>query len=299
MTSDEPQHGPNPHSPSRQVWRALAILLLAIVVTAKSRAAGADQPALVIDDGGQQRRFTTAELLARPDSAEVTVKGDIYHGAVRYRAVPLLKLFGVTPSRKFDTVETRSTDGFVGQLPLALVDRGAHGGAVAWIAADDPAHPWPVLPTTTETAGPFYLIWQNPERSGVTREQWPYQLVGLTLVESPVHRWPQLAVPSNLPAGSLARHGQQVFLTQCLTCHMLNGGGAAGVGPDLGRPMNATRYLTDSGLRAIIRDPKAVRTWPEQHMAGFDKAVLSDTDLDALVAYLHAMAGNIGTDKVR
>jgi mono/diheme cytochrome c family protein len=299
MTLEATQCDPDPRSLLGQVWRAVVILLLAAAALARPHAADADPPVLVIDNGGQQHRFTAAELLARPDSADVTVKGDIYHGGVRYRAVPLLKLFGVTTGHTFDTVETRSTDGFVGQLPLALVDRGAHGGAVAWIAAEDPAHPWPPMPTSTDTAGPFYLIWQYSERSGVTREQWPYQLVGLTLVESPVHRWPQLAVPSNLPSHSLARHGQQVFLTQCLTCHRLNGGGAADVGPDLGRPMNATRYLTDSGLRAIIRNPRAVRTWPEQHMAGFDKAVMSDADLDALVAYLHVMAGNVGAAKVR
>jgi mono/diheme cytochrome c family protein len=165
---------------------------------------------------------------------------------------------------------------------------------VAWIAAEDPAHPWPKLPGKTVSAGPFYLIWQNPDRSGVTREQWPYMLVGLTLAESPVHRWPQLAVPADLPAGSPARRGEIVFQTQCLTCHQLNGGGAGTMGPDLGRPMNPTQYLTDAGLRGIIRDPHAVRTWPEQKMAGFDKATLPDDDLDALIAYLHAKAGDRG-----
>ena len=38
------------------------------------------------------------------------------------------------------------------------------------------------------------------------------------------------------------------------------------------------------------RDPRAVRTWPEQHMLGFSRKVLPDTDLDALIAYLRAMA---------
>jgi hypothetical protein len=54
--------------------------------------------------------------------------------------------------------------------------------------------------------------------------------------------------------------------------------------------MFPTQYLTDAGLRAIIRDPRAVRTWPAQQMIGFSKRNLSDPDLDALVAYLHTMA---------
>lgn len=76
---------------------------------------------------------------------------------------------------------------------------------------------------------------------------------------------------------------------QCLPCHRLNGGGASDTGPDLGRPMNPTQYLTDLGLRAIVRNPKGVRTWPGQQMIGFSTQILSDADLDALVTYLRTM----------
>jgi mono/diheme cytochrome c family protein len=97
-------------------------------------------------------------------------------------------------------------------------------------------------------------------------------------------------VPAAIAADDPARRGQAVFIVQCLPCHRLNGGGESNTGPDLGRPMNPTQYLTDAGLRAIVRNPKAVRTWPEQQMIGFGKALISDGDLDALVAYLHAVA---------
>ena len=68
------------------------------------------------------------------------------------------------------------------------------------------------------------------------------------------------------------------------------GGGASDTGPDLGRPVNPTQYLTEAGLRAVIRNPRAVRTWPNQQMIGFDQRALPDVGLDALVAYLRAMA---------
>jgi mono/diheme cytochrome c family protein len=199
-------------------------------------------------------------------------------------------LLGDLETDHFDTIEARATDGFVSQIPLALIARGARDGAVAWIAAEDPAQPWPPLPHKTVSAGPFYLIWEHPERSGVTTEQWPYQLASLTFVDSPLHRWPQLALPATLPPDALAQRGQTVFLTQCLPCHRLNGGGGGEVGPDLGRPMSPTQYLTDSGLHAIIRNTRAVRTWPGQQMEVFSKAALPDADLHAVVTSLHAMA---------
>ena len=62
------------------------------------------------------------------------------------------------------------------------------------------------------------------------------------------------------------------------------------MGPDLGQPMNVTQYLSEAGLRAIIRNPRAVRTWPSQQMVGFDQEALPEADLDAVVAYLQAVA---------
>jgi mono/diheme cytochrome c family protein len=183
---------------------------------------------------------------------------------------------------------------------MALVARGANGGAVAWLAVEDPAQPWPRLAAHgtgngtgngTASAGPFYLIWEHPERSGVMREQWPYQVVRLSLVESSDHRWPQLAVPPNA-SNDMTKRGHDVFLAQCSPCHRLGGGGAGEVGPDLATPMSPTQYLTEAGLRALIRDPRAVRTWPGQRMVGFSKSDLPDSDLDALIAYLRAKADN-------
>jgi mono/diheme cytochrome c family protein len=266
----------------------LMVLALSLPSLGRSQPAGTDS--LVITGDAGDRQFTTAALLARPDSAVVNVHGDVYHGTVPYRAVPLLSLLGKGANHPLDTIEIQSSDGFISQIPLSLVTQGANGGAVAWVAVEDPAHPWPPLPGKSASAGAFYLVWQYPERSGVNREQWPYQMVRISLVEGPLRRWPQLSVPANLPANSPVRRGQAVFIVECLPCHRLNDGGASEAGPDLGRPMNPTQYLTEGGLRAIVRDPKSVRTWPEQRMAGFGKSVLPDSDLDAVISYLRAMA---------
>ncbi|WP_293855271.1 cytochrome c [uncultured Alsobacter sp.] len=255
-------------------WLAALLLLC-------GPAAAAD---LTLRIGGQTRVLTQAELLASPDAIEMPVP----QTSPAARAVPLLQLLKGLPTDDVDTLEVQASDGFTSQIPMALVRKGAQGGSVAYMAVEDPAKPWQPLPKGTGTAGPFYLVWQNPTLSGITSEQWPWQVATIVGVESPAHRWPQIAVAAGV--GAAARHGQDVFVAQCMPCHRMKGGGSADVGPDLGRPMPAAAYLTEAGLRALIRDPKAVRTWPQQQMVGFDRSMLSDADLDAVVAYLQAMA---------
>jgi mono/diheme cytochrome c family protein len=269
----------------------LKALLSIVVALIACGAARAEPGTLTLSFGGKEQRFTAAELLARTDAATVTIADDIsYRHAMTYRAVPVLALLGKEPDAALDTLEARAADGFVSQIPMALLEKGAQGGSVAWIAVEDPAAPWPSLPGKDASAGPFYLVWEHPERSKVGSEQWPYQTVALTGVESPAHRWPQIAVSDALPANDPARLGQTVFTTQCMPCHRMKGAGVGELGPDLGQPMSPTQYFTPAGLRALIRNPKSVRTWPQQIMPAFDAQKLSDADLDAVIAYLGQMA---------
>jgi mono/diheme cytochrome c family protein len=267
-------------------------LLLAVSVAAGSWNARAAQPSLVITSGEQSHSYTSATLLARPDIATITLPYDVsYRSSKTYRAVPLLALLGGSHDGRFDTLEARAADGFIAQIPLELIARGAHGGAVAWLAIEDPARPWETLPHHTSSAGPFYLVWENAKLSNIRSEQWPHWLVSLALVASPLHRWPQLELPSGRNSDTpAARAGQKIFVSFCLPCHRLNGGGASETGPDLGQPMSATQYLTEAGLRAIIRDPRSVRTWPTQMMGGFGAKTLPDADVDNLLVYLRVMA---------
>src|SRR5438874_9319828 len=90
--------------------------------------------------------------------------------------------------------------------------------------------------------------------------------------------------------GRASTTGQLAFIANCLPCHRLGGAGEATVGPDLLRPMPATAYFTEAGLRALIRNPAAVRHWPAQQMPAFDDNALSEFDIDAVIAYLHHLA---------
>jgi mono/diheme cytochrome c family protein len=265
-----------------------AALTLLILVTTLARA---DEPSLALTLDDVTHRFTTSELLARPDADDVLIPDDVdYHRATVYRAVPLLSLLSGLMQSRFDTLEFHATDGFVAHIPWSLVQEAAAGGATAWIAIEPPERPWPVLPGMSVGAGPFYLVWEHPERSGVSREQWPYQLASVAAVARPVDRWPQLAIDASLQADASAQRGQEVFITNCLPCHRLNGAGWSEVGPDLGTPMNVMEYMTELGLRAIVRAPGSVRTWPLQRMPGFGPEALSEADLDALLDYMRQIA---------
>ena len=49
--------------------------------------------------------------------------------------------------------------------------------------------------------------------------------------------------------------------------------------------------MTPDGLHALIRDPKSVRSWPAMKMKGLPPDLLSDNEIDLIIAYLKHMAG--------
>jgi len=156
----------------------IALVLPLIDPAARGRA---DPAALLIELGGEKRQFSTAELLGNPATKTIEIARDVSYGRpMRYRAIPLLDLLRGLPTDTMHTLEARANDGFASQLPWSLIARGASGGSVAWIAIEDPAHPWPHLRGKSSSAGPFYLVWEHPERSGISSEQWPYAIASLT-----------------------------------------------------------------------------------------------------------------------
>src|SRR6476659_2493542 len=131
--------------PEEYRMRIPYVVLFLVGFALTTGAAHADDRVLTLSMGSAVQRVTAAQLLSRPDAIELTVPADVAYGrSMKYRAVPLLPLLRVGTA--FDTIEARAADGFVSQIPLALVEKAATGGAVAWIAIEDPAVPWPALP---------------------------------------------------------------------------------------------------------------------------------------------------------
>lgn len=271
-------------------WIVQLSILSAFLALLASPGAAAD-PVLDVTVGGETRQFSRDALLARSDATVVDIPSDIAYGQpMRFRAIPLAALLAPFRMPDDSVIESVALDGFAAHLPLDLAMNTDPAKPIAWLAIEPAGTPWPNLPGKTASAGPFYIVWTGAAASTIRSEQWPYQLAKLESQLSPVARWPELAVDPALPATHEARAGQTLFITQCLPCHMLNGAGSSDVGPDLNAPMNPTAYMTRAGLHALIRDPKAVRSWPTQIMPGFAADQMSDRDIDAVISYLAHMA---------
>jgi mono/diheme cytochrome c family protein len=271
----------------RTVKRIMGILITALSLVGSGALA---DPVLDVAIGGETRHFTRDALLARPDVTLVKIANDIAYGkAMRFRAIRLAELLvGLTAPDS--VIETVALDGFAAQLPFDLVTNTDPAKAIAWLAIEPSDIPWPALPGKTSSAGPFYVVWTGAASEKIRSEQWPYHVVKVESQQSPTKRWPALGVDPALPAMHPIRAGQALFVTQCLPCHQLNGAGSSTVGPDLNKPMSPTQYLTRAGLRALIRDPRSVRSWPGQLMPGFPVDQMSDREIDLVIDYLAHIA---------
>ena len=166
--------------------------LLPLLLVLLAPLAGAAELLVELADG--PRRYASAELLAHPASREIEIPADVsYKRAMRYRALPLAELLpGVRPG---DHLQAVADDGFAAELPAAALLDAA--GARAWLAVEDPAAPWPALGKAGRSAGPFYLVWTNPEAEQIGPEQWPFRMVRLRVFPAVAERF----------AGGLARAG--------------------------------------------------------------------------------------------
>jgi mono/diheme cytochrome c family protein len=263
-------------------------LFVCVVALALLRTnAMAAEPSLQVGQGAQVRHWSRAQLLAHPLLRTIDVASDVaYNRPMRYRAVPIGALLGeITPDA---AVQFIASDGFVANIPAQLLAQG-EGRAQAWLAVEPRDGVWPELKPKKGSAGPFYLVWLAPEKSGISAEQWPYRIAKIAEALPPAMRHPQI-VPEGASRDSAEHRGLQVYLTNCAVCHQVNRGGDAQVGPDLAVPYGPTEYFQEAFLRRLIRDPASVRNWNQRTMPGFSAATLPDAQLDDLLAYLRQMA---------
>lgn len=232
----------------------------------------------------QHQTLSSAQLLAHPQVQQIEIPNDVsYKRSMRYQAVPLAALLtGVSPG---DHLQLVASDGFAAELPAAPVF--SQTGSQAWLAIEDPAQPWPPLGSSKPSAGPFYLVWQNPAASQIGPEQWPFQLTTIRALAPVAQRFPQLLPATD--ASPAVQAGFAQYQKNCMACHRLNGAGDSQLGPDLNIPYNPTEYFSGDFLTRYIRDPQSLRRWPQGKMPGFAVEVLSDEALGELVAYLEHM----------
>lgn len=267
--------------------RWLLSIVLAGLASTLPGVVQAQSPILTVTGQGATASYSLSTLLGRPDVRNVTVDDPVYRRTMTYRAVPTAALMKDKKLTIDDYVQARAIDNFSVAIPERLLSSEA-GDIEAFLALEDPAAPWPPIPGKSDkrSAGPFYIVWKLTPPTTVSREYWAYRLAGLAVTDSPVKRWPALAVGADVPANDPIRTGLDRFVEMCLACHRFNGAGEGDQGPDLGQPMNPVDYLQLPALKKLIRNPASLRRWPDQKMPGFDEAALSNSDLDAIVAWL-------------
>ena len=263
---------------------ALAALLLAATV--------AQAQTLTLTDRDGSRTLGGKDLLTHPAAQTITIADPVYRQSMRYRAVPTAVLLKALKVGIDDYVQAQAIDKFSVAIPARLLIAVPPADVEAYVAVEDPASRWPPLPVKAggksdgTSAGPFYVVWQQKVRGQVSSEYWAYKLASLTVTDSPMKRWPGLAVDESLPAADPIRRGLDRFVAVCMACHRFNGEGEGEQGPDLARPMNPVEYFQPAALKKYIRNPASVRAWGEQKMPGFDPESLPDADIDAILAWL-------------
>jgi len=248
----------------------------------------AQSPTLTISDRDSKKTYSRQDLLAHRALRDITIADPVYGRSMTYRAIPIADLLKDMKIGADDYVQARATDNFSIGIPGRLLGSANTARAEAFLAVEDPAAPWPVLAKSRAklTAGPFFIVWRLEPSAHISREYWAYQLAALTVTDSPLKRWPGLAVAANVSAADPIRTGLDRYVEHCISRHRFNGEGEGEQGPDLGRPMNPVEYFQIAALKKLIRNPSSVRKWPEQKMPLFDESNLSDSDLDAVIAWL-------------
>jgi mono/diheme cytochrome c family protein len=248
----------------------------------------AQSPTLSVVGRDTTKTYTQQALLAHPAARNITVADRVYRRPMTYRAVPMAALLADAKIGADDYVQARGTDNFSISIPgrLFVFDNAAQ--VEAFLAVEDPAAPWPAIPGKPDkrSTGPFYIVWRLTPPATVSSEYWAYRVAALVVTDSPAKRWPGLAVGADVPAGDPIHAGLDRFVALCMACHRFNGEGEGDQGPDLARPMNPIDYLQLPALKKMIRNPTLLRKWPDQKMPGFDETILSNSDLDAIVAWL-------------
>lgn len=278
-------------------WMAKAVGALGCALTFLAGPASAADPAtLIISAGTQQRSWTVDALLKDRRLTDVTVDDENLKRRLTFKAIPLTALLRGMPVATGATATTAAGDGYVSHLPMRLLLADSADAPRAWLAVENPARPWPRL--KGRDIGPFRLIWTLPSgraASVVNESHWTYNIVRIDINASAAERFAAIRPASDQPADGPVMRGFATFHRVCFSCHSLNRVGDSHLGPDLNVPYSPVEYLGDDKLARLIRDPQALRWWPDARMSAIDKKTLSDADLKDLLAYLHHMAGRKGS----
>ena len=267
------------------------LVLIALLVSAPSF--GKQSREFSIDTGMKEIVYTSEQLRARPDTVKIRIPLLNYPSQdIEVEAVPVDSLLKENELKPEAIVTFKCEDGFSGVLNQESLLQNEKGAAKAFLAIE-PKSGWPPLPKSKDgkSAGPFYLIWTNPQASDIPPEYWPYQLSGFRFEADLNSLFPSI-FPSKAKKHSRVHKGFIVYQKRCMPCHQMNKEGPGMMGPDLNVPMGPTEYFKEEALKQFLKNPQSVRNWPSMKMKWVKDNSLTKTEIDNVIAYLKHMSSN-------
>lgn len=198
--------------------------------------------------------------------------------AKRYLAIPILPILDSLVRRsKFDTAESsvffECTDGYRPSIKLHEFYQASRG-FLAFKDLSDPFNKdWNKLNLNLNS--PYYLVWANSDE-GNPDQAWPFGIKAIILKRADLEF--KTLTPSD---DTRVYKGFVRFEKNCIKCHSINKIGGQ-LGPELNYPTNVTDYLSDTTIRAYIRNPKQFRY--NARMPSFK--TLDEESVDLILEYL-------------
>lgn len=220
-------------------------------------------------------------------TTEVTIERDpVYEETRSYRGWPLESFLEATTdlnenARSDLELQFVATDGY--RATVALAEAPLERAVVAFEDLDAPdGRTWATFRHGKEetTPGPFYVVWRGADDLE-GHLPWAFKVTSIRMAS--YREMYGEAYPADHPE---ARERFAIFKRQCIRCHGINLRGRA-VGPELNVPRNVTEYWPDEHLRQFILQASSYHAGTK--MPSFE-GNLDDPQLDALIAYLEAMA---------
>ncbi len=276
--------------------KKLNLSLLAFVFFGFSLQLDAEEtePTFTITGPGISKSFTRSDLLNSKNLKSLVVEQDpAYLGKkMTYLAVPLAQIFEGVSTETISTMSFKCLDGFSGGISKTRALNKDPKGSIAYIAVEKEGQKWPKLKMDkAQTAGPFYLIWENPEKSKIMTEEWPYQLAGFDLSDkSYASLFPNTVPENGLKVTDPVMKGHALFMTNCFVCHAFNGEGSGKIGPDLNLPFSPTEYLQKKFFLPFVRSPQNLRKWDQERMPNFNESGLTDNEIENIWNYFAYMS---------
>ena len=246
--------------------------------------AASENPELVVKSADSTTVYTVSDLLKSKNQHPLKLQEDSHYqkNTVTYSVVPVKTLFRGLNVPKDATIQFTATDGFSGIIKAERLFDEDKNHSHAYLAFH--------LPKKDQSLGPFYLVWENPEASHISTEEWPYALASLEVKTANEVGYLKMQPDPKLPADDPIRKGQAIFTKNCFSCHTLNHEGTSHVGPDLNLPYNPLEYFKEGFFEKYVRNIQDVHSFPQAKMNAFPKESITDEELKDLRAYLEHMS---------